>query len=65
MSAPVVKVTEVVGCLFESDEGSLYLSSDTLAPVEDLFPEAAHVPAVGSAGKRGRFRVVVSWEEER
>ena len=65
MSAPVVKVTEVVGCLFESDGGGLYLSDGSaLVPAEDMFPEAAHVPENGSNGKRGRFVVTVAFVEE-
>ena len=65
MTAPVVRVTEGIGTLFDDGEGRLYLSlDDGMGPVEGVFPEAAHTPLNGGSGKRGRFKVVVEFEEE-
>lgn len=65
MTAPVVKVTEGSGTLFDDGEGRLYLSLDEgMGPVEDVFPEEAHTPLNGGSGKRGRFVVTVEWTEE-
>lgn len=58
-AAPVVKVTEVVGWLSDAGpyEPSLLVADNVgLLKFADVMPE--------TEGKRGRFKVVVSFEEE-
>ena len=65
MSGTVVKVSEVVGCLYDEGDGHTMIRVDEGEPidVDSLFPDEASVEWTGTAwkGKRGRFVVTVEF----
>lgn len=62
MTAPAVRVTEVVGYYWAHDGGEGIATDDDSLTLADLLPGVDNATV---RGKRGRFKIVVSWEEER
>lgn len=60
--APAVRVTEVVGYYWAHDGGEGIATDDDSLTLADLLPGVDNATV---RGKRGRFKIVVSWEEER